>query len=187
MKKLLTFFTLATFALTSCSSDDVGPQGPPGPPGPPGEDGLVGIVFDIEGDFTEDNNYSLEAFYEDFTDEDVFETDVVHVYLLTGNDGEAEGEPVDIWSPLPQTRYVDGGGSMQYNYDYTYFSTYIYLDGDVDVSTLNATYTDNQVFRIAILPATFASDNNIDVANYDAVMSALKVNEREVPTVKIKQ
>lgn len=192
MKKLLTFLTLTIFVLTSCSSDgEMGPQGPTGPQGPPGEpgeDGLIGLVFDVPAvDFTEEDEYSVEIEYSEYTSEQVFETDVVLVYMKTGEDGESEGEPVDVWSLLPQVYYIDGGGSMQYNYDYTFFSTLIYLDADVDLSTLDASYTDDQVFRIAIVPAAFASDQSIDITNYQEVMSALDINNREIPEVEIQE
>lgn len=191
MKKLLTFFTLAIFTLSSCSSDGEvgprGPQGPAGPPGEPGEDGLIGIVFDVPAvDFTGENGYSFEVEYADYTSEEVFETDVVLVYMKTGEDGESEGEPVEVWSLLPQVYYVDGG-SMQYNYDYTFFSTLIFLDANVDLSTLDASFTDDQEFRIAIVPASFAADASMDVSSYEEVMTALKVDEREIPVVEIEE
>lgn len=181
MKKSLTLFVLSIFILTSCSKD--GERGPQGPPGPPGEDGLVGIVFDVEGDFTEENEYGLLVEYEDFTEEEIFESDVVLVYLQTGEDGEAGGEPVYVWRLLPQTYYVDGG-SMQYNYDYTFFSTFIFLDADVELSTLDPAFTDDQVFRVAIVPASFAT--NYDISNYGEVMTALQADRREIPQLDLK-
>lgn len=183
MKKLFTFITLAIFTLGSCTSDDVGPQGPPGPPGPPGEDGF-GIVFDVQGDFTTDNDHTLFAEFADHTSEEVFETDVVLVYLRTGEDGEADGEPVYVWRLLPQTYYVEGG-TVQYTYDYTFFDVNILLDSDVELSSLDAAFTDDQVFRIAILPATFANDTSMDFSNYNEVMSQLNVDERNIPTVQL--
>ena len=188
MKKLLSIFTIATFALSSCSSDDVGPQGPPGPPGEPGEDGLIGVTFDVTADdFTEDNDYGFKVEYSNYTSEEVFESDVVLVYMKTGEIEENEEEGVEVWKLLPQVYYVDGGGSMQYNYDYTYFSTYIYLDGDVDLSTLDATYTDGQKFRIAILPAVLIEDSSVDVSSYSEVMSAMKVDEGTLPVLEIEE
>lgn len=184
MKKIYFLLSFIFIAFTSCSDDgEMGPPGPPGPQGPPGEDGLIGTVFDIEGDFTAANDYTLFVEYANFTDIEVFESDVVLVYLRVGTDGEAGGEPVYVWRMLPQTYYLDGGGTMQYNYDYTFFDTSIFLDSDVDLSTLGAEFTDNQVFRIAILPADFAQSN--DVSNYEAVMSALKIQEKEIPVLDI--
>lgn len=186
MKKLLSLLTLSVFLFTSCSTDgERGPQGPIGPEGPPGADGLIGIVYDVPAvDFTEDNEYGVEIAYEDFTDEEVFESDVVLVYLRTGQDGEADGEPVYVWRLLPQTYYVDGG-TMQYNYDYTFFSTFIFLDADVELSSLGTAFTDDQYFRIAIVPAAFAESN--DVSNYSEVMKALQVEQRDIPQLDLDQ
>lgn len=180
MKKIFGFLTLCIILFTSCSTE--GERGPEGPQGPPGKDGLIGTIFDVEGDFTEENEYGMLVEFADHTDEEVFESDVVLVYLQTGQDGEAGGEPVYVWRLLPQTYYVDGG-TMQYNYDYTFFSTFIFLDGDVELSSLGSAFTENQVFRIAIVPASFAA--NYDVNNYHEVMTALKIENRDIPQLDI--
>lgn len=183
MKKLLSLLTLSVFLFTSCTTE--GDRGPQGPPGPPGEDGLIGIVYDVPAvDFNEGNDYAVEIQYEDFTDEEVYESDVVLVYLRTGEDGEADGEPVYVWRLLPQTYYVEGG-TMQYNYDYTFFSTFIFLDADVELSSLGTAFTDDQYFRIAIVPAAFAE--NYDVSSYDEIMNALQVEQREIPQLNLDQ
>ena len=141
MKRLLSLITLVFFSLSSCSSDDgMGTPGPQGPPGEPGEDGLIGTVFEVEGDFTAANDYTLFAEYADFTSAEVFESDVVLVYLRVGEDGTADGEPVYVWRLLPQTYYVDGG-TVQYNYDYTFFDVNIFLDSNLDLGTLGAAFT----------------------------------------------
>ena len=190
MRKLLTILCLSIFAFTSCSDDGaMGPQGPPGPEGPQGPAGAdaeIGAVFDVEGDFTAENDYYLFVPYEDFTTEEVFETDVVLVYLRTAQDGEADGEPVYVWRLLPQTYYVEGG-TVQYNYDYTFFEVNIFLNSDLDFSTLGTEFTDNQVFRIAILPAGFAEEQAIDVSNYNEVMSELKIQEENIRQRNIKK
>lgn len=187
MKKIYFLLSFVFIAFTSCSDDgEMGPRGPQGPEGPPGADGLIGTVFDVEGDFTADNEYSLLVNYADFTDVEVFESDIVLVYLRVGTDGESGGEPVYVWRLLPQTYYLEGGGTMQYNYDYTFFDTNIFLNSDMDLSTLGTEFTDNQVFRIAILPAEFAQNNSIDISNFKAVMSALKVQENNIPLLDIR-
>ncbi len=185
MKKIFYLF-LAVFSiiLVSCSGDE-GPIGPPGPQGPPGADGLIGTVFDVTADFNAGNDYSALVTYSDFTDAEVFESDVVLVYLRVGQDGEADGEPVYLWRLLPQTYYVDGG-TMQYNYDYSYFDVNIFLDGDVDLSTLGTAFLDDQVFRVAIVPADFAQTTGVNVSDYNAVMSAMKVDPQDIPVLELK-
>ena len=179
MKKIFYLLTLFSLSLVSCTGD----EGPRGPEGPPGE-ALLGTVIDIEGDFTAANDYSFVVTYSDFTDVEVFESDVVLVYLRVGTDGESGGEPVYLWRQLPQTYYVDGG-TMQYNFDYSFFDVNIFLVGDVDLASLDPVFTDNQVFRIAIVPAEFAENSGIDLSNYYEVMSALKVKESDIPVLDI--
>ncbi|MGB7785663.1 MAG: collagen-like protein [Salinimicrobium sp.] len=184
MKKLFYLFSIISLSLASCSSGDEGPVGPPGPQGPPGADGLIGTVFDVTADFNAGNDYSALVTYSDFTDVEVFETDVVLVYLRVGQDGEAGGEPVYLWRLLPQTYYVDGG-TMQYNYDYSYFDVNIFLNGDVELSGLGSVFLDDQVFRVAIVPADFAQTTGVNVADYNAVMSAMKVDTQDIPELEL--
>lgn len=167
-------------------------EGPVGPPGFDGLDGLdgrdgqdginiLGTVIDIEGDFVADD-YSI--FYEFPQTVEVFESDVVLVYLLWDQVEDGNGEPVDIWRLLPQTRLLDQG-ILQYNYDFTFFDVNIFLEADFDMSTLTAGDTDAQVFRIAVLPAEMAAGSRLDRSNVRAVMSTLGVTEKDVQKVKL--
>lgn len=186
MKRILSLVTVILFTFTSCSSDDggIGPQGPQGPPGEPGEDGLIGTVFELPpSDFTAENDYTLFAEFADHTSEEVFESDVVLVYLRVGEDGTADGEPVYIWRLLPQTYYIDGG-TVQYNYDYTFFDVNIFLDSNVSLGSLGAAFTEDQVFRVALVPAAFASNPNVNVSDFNSVMKALEIQESDIPKVE---
>jgi hypothetical protein len=167
-----------------------GPQGPPGFDGFDGRDGLdgqdginiLGKVIDIEGDFTPENDYSI--FFEFPQTVEVFESDVVLVYLLWDQTTDGNGDPVDIWRLMPQTRILDQG-LLQYNYDYTFFDVSLFLEADFDLSILPAGDTDNQVFRIAILPAEFGVGSKLDKSNIESVMQALGVKENEVQKIKL--
>jgi hypothetical protein len=164
-------------------------EGPVGPPGFDGLDGLdgqdginiLGSVIDIEGDFiAEDYN----IFYEFPQTVEVFESDVVLVYILWEQTEDGNGEAVDVWRLLPQTRFLNQG-LLQYNFDYTFFDVTIYLEADFDRSTLLPADTDNQIFRIAVLPAEFAAGSRLDRSNVKAVMNMLGVTEKEVQKVKL--
>lgn len=180
MKKILTLLFVSTFMFTSCS--DEGPQGPPGPPGPAGPAGVdgYGTVVDVVGSFNSDNDYSLLL---DFNAEDieVFETDAVLVYMKTGEDGTADGAPVEVFRMLPQTYYVDGE-ALQYNFDFTFFDLMIFLDGTVDFNTLDADYTTDRLFRVIVLPAEFAE--SMDTSNINSVLKAMDVQEKDVKRAK---
>jgi hypothetical protein len=178
MKKIFTLLFMSVFALTSCSSD--GPQGPPGPPGPPGEPGeggFIGSVIDVEGDFTAGNNYELFLDF-DGAGLEVFETDAVLVYRKIGEDGTTtDGLPIEVFRMLPQTHFLDGG-TLQYNFDFTFFDIFIYLDGTVDFETLDSQYTQDQVFRIVVVPAEFAE--TMDTSNINSVLKSLDIQESDI-------
>lgn len=184
MKKIITLLFISVLALTSCGDDGaIGPQGPQGPVGPAGLDGLIGTVIDLQGSFTSANDYSLSL---DFNDEgiEVFESDVVLVYLKTGEDGEAGGLPVEVFRMLPQTYFIDGQ-ILQYNFDFTFFDVVIFLDGTVDFAVLDSIFKDNQVLRIVVVPAEFAQTSGIDMSNMKAVMKALDIQPEDIKKGKI--
>lgn len=186
MKKLNLFLgALITLFFISCE----GPQGPPGLDGFDGLDGIdgqdginiLGKVVDIEGSFTLDNNYSI--FYEFPQSIEVFETDVVLVYLLWDQTEDVNGDPVDIWRLMPQTRILDQG-LLQYNYDYTFFDVNIFLESDFNLGTLPSGDTDNQIFRIAILPAESAT-GKLDTSDINSVMSRFGITEEDIQKIKL--
>lgn len=184
MKKIATLLFVSIFALSSCSDDGaVGPQGPRGPEGPQGEPGPLGQVIDIVGDFTAANNYELSL---DFNVEDivVFESDAVLVYLKTGEDGTAGGAPVEVFRPLPQTYYVNGE-AVQYNYEFTFFNVWIFMDGTADLGSLDPSYTDDQILRIVVVPAEFAETSGVDMSNMKAVMKALNIEQKDITKKKL--
>ena len=164
-----------------------GPVGPPGYDGLDGFDGRDGLdgrdgqergtVVDITGDFVADD-FSL--FYEFIQDDiEVFETDIVLVYLLWDQTEDGNGDPVDIWRLLPQTRLLDQG-ILQYNYDFTFFDVNIFLEADFDLNTLPSGDTDAQTFRIAIVPAEMLQGSRLDRSNVRAVMNTMGITEKEV-------
>ena len=142
MKKLSLLFTLCAFVLLiSCT----------GPAGPPGYSEL-GKVFEATANFNPNNSYSrLVTFPSDIV---VYESDVVLVYLLE----EVVDGTIDVWSQLPQTYFLNQG-TLLYTFDHTYIDVNIFLDANFNLNTLGVEYTDNQVFRIAILPAEYANSN----------------------------
>ena len=179
MKKLgLVFALIVSLIIVSCE----GPTGPPGPPGVDGQDGvnILGQVYDIQWDFTPGNGYSIfSEFAIDAPSVEVFETDVVLVYILWEQADDPSG-PIDIWRLLPQTRLLDQG-ILQYNYDYTFLDVSIFLETEFDPSLLSPGDTDNQIFRIAILPADGAGKTKLDTSDMQAVLDHLGVEESEIP------
>mgnify|MGYP005846877085 CR=1 FL=1 len=168
MKKLI-LLSILFLAFIGCEGD----SGPPGPPGPQGADGIniLGSVFDVTVDFTPNNNFSnIIAFPNNL---EVFETDVVMVYLLEEQVSDPSG-PIDVWTPLPQSFFFDNGLQVVYNFNHTFIDVNLFLDGNVNLGTIGSGFTDNQTFRIAVLPADFAEDFNVNLNSYEEVMETLK-------------
>ncbi len=185
MKNLKLLFTsIIAIAFFACE----GPQGPPGFDGLDGLDGqdgvnILGQVVEIEGTFSDQNDYSL--FFEFPQEIEVFESDLVLVYLLFDQvDDPDGGDPIDVWRLLPQTRILDQG-LLQYNYDHTFLDVSIFLEADFDLTTLLPGDTDNQVFRIAVVPAEFGENPNVDLNNIDSVLANINVQENNVETVRM--
>lgn len=170
MKKL--FVLLISLTLLSCE----GPQGPPGPPGFNGIN-ILGSVFDVSVDFTPGNGYSnLIAFPNTI---EVFESDVVMVYLLEEQVSDPSG-PIDVWTPLPATFFLNDGSQVVYNFNHTFLDVNLFLDGNANLDTLGPGFTNNQIFRIAVLPAEFAEAFDGDLQNFSEVMQALKLHNPDI-------
>ncbi len=144
------------------SSGPVGPQGPEGPPGP------VGQAFEVEGSFSEGNDYT--QIFEFPGNVEVLQSDIVAVYLLWDVD---ENTGNDIWQPLPVSVFFNDG-ELQYAFDHTVADVKLFLTGDTDLSTVGDEYTQNQIFRVAVLPVDYVQGKNIDMSNMEEVMGAVK-------------
>ncbi|TXE19806.1 hypothetical protein ES731_07125 [Psychroflexus gondwanensis] len=163
MKKI-SYLLIVLLSLIACEGDR-------GPQGPQGIDGgvILGNVYEINRDLLPQNNYS--TVFEFPLDIEVFESDVVLVYLLEEvvND---EGGPVSVWTPLPQSFFFDDGNQVVYTYNHTYFDVNIFLDGNVNLDTVPDEFIFNKTFRIAIIPAEFA-ENNPNLNSYESVMQTM--------------
>ncbi|MFS4493977.1 collagen-like protein [Maribacter sp. 2308TA10-17] len=195
MKKVtLILGAFLTLFMVSCEVNGVdGRDGFDGIDGIDGRDGLDGLdgqdaplpkVIDVEGTFTLDNDYGIRHTFDDSIE--VLETDVVLVYLLWDQADGSDGQPIDIWRLLPQTRLLDQG-VLIYNFEHTFVDVDIFLEADFDLGTLAAGDTDNQVFRIAVLPAESTSGkSSVDKTSITSVMAYLGVEDKDVKKVQLK-
>jgi len=171
MKNLLLFLALSSSLIfTSCEGD-------PGPPGPQGEAGIniLGQVFEVTVDFTPGNDFSRLIQFPNNVE--VFESDVVLVYLLE-DVVQGNGGSIDVWSQLPQTFFVDQG-TLVYNFDHTFLDVRLFLDGNFNLNTLGSAFTDDQTFRIAVVPAEFATDN----MSMGELLRLINIDANEIETI----
>jgi len=163
MKIVLVF--VAALVMWSC-------EGPAGSEGPSGADGIniVGEVFEVEGDFTQAGNFGIRGEY----GFDILESDKVLIYRLGGLDEDGN----DIWRLMPQVVFHDNG-IFTYDFDFTLYDYSIFMNGDFNLNSLEADYTDSQVFRVLILPAD-RIDLRMDYSNHNAVLELMGVNETDI-------
>lgn len=173
MKKLTTMILLfASAFILSCE----------GPMGPPGEDGtdLLGTIFELEGDFQPSNNYEL--FFDFPNNFEIYDTDVVLVYILW-DVVNVNGKNTDVWRLMPQTivlkdvypNYTETD-VLQYNFDYTVNDVRIFLETTMPLNELLPAETQDQVFRIAVLPADFvASKKAAEIRDLGVLMNSPEV------------
>ncbi len=173
MKKLtgILFIALAML-IASC-------EGPMGPMGPPGLDGGLeyASIYEIEGDFTSDNDYRLGF---TFPGNGIYDSDVVLVYILWET---AEG--MDVWRLLPQTVVLQGDGVIQYNFDYTYVDVQVFMEFTIPENELLASETDDQVFRIAVVPADFAASKSVDVSDINTILQHPRVELKMMDRIEL--
>ncbi|MEZ4797699.1 MAG: hypothetical protein R2785_11095 [Flavobacteriaceae bacterium] len=164
MKRLFSLFALFTLIFTSCE----GPQGPPGFDGRDGEI-IVSSAFEIVIDFNTANDFEyIEAY-----GFNVLPSDVTLVYILWDT---INGQ--DIWRLMPQTVYFDDNTNLVYNFDFTQDDVRFFLDGTTDFSTLDYVWTQDQVFRVVVVPAD--NVDGIDVSDINAVMNLIDIQSIDI-------
>jgi hypothetical protein len=158
MKRILSLISVFALLLTACEGD----PGPPGLDGLDGSDGtiIVSSAFEIVVDFNVTNNFEFIEPY-GFT---VLPSDVTLVYILWDT---INGQ--DIWRLMPQT-VTFSDGSLVYNFDFTQEDVRFFLDGTTDFTTLDNVWTQDQIFRVVVIPAD--NIDGIDVSNINAVLNA---------------
>jgi len=183
MKTMKAMILLVAMALLTACVGEPGLDGLDGLDGKDGKDGvnILGTAFEIEGDFTAANDYMLYFKFPNTIQ--VYESDIVLVYILWETVTGSDNKPMDVWRLLPQTVVLDEG-LLQYNYDFTIKDVQIFLGGNVNFATLLPAEWENQVFRIVVMPADFATNLSLDLTNYNLVMKAACLNKTSVQKVR---
>jgi len=90
----------------SCTSDDGGTTII--------EEGTLGLVFEIETDFNQANEFSSIFTFPNSIE--VFEADQVLVFLLEDVIDEGNGVTTDVFTPIPQSFFLPQG-TLQYGFN----------------------------------------------------------------------
>jgi hypothetical protein len=137
---------------------------------------LLAEVFQVTTSFTSTNNYSKLI----TLNPPIYNSDMVLVYRLFNVVNSQS-----VWRQLPQTVYI-AQGELDYNFDFTRNDINLFLESDFDLATLGANWSQNQVFRIVIIPGYFSSklSKAVDFNDYNAVVKAFNIKENQVKTIQ---
>ncbi|WP_103068314.1 hypothetical protein [Aquimarina sediminis] len=157
MRKIFTLLCITTLIFTSCSSDD------------DADLDTIGQTFELDNvDFIAPEFAVNIPFPQGI---EVFESDVVLVYRL---EDVVDGR--DVWEPVPTPAiFLDNGGELTYRFNFTLVDVDILLDSP-DISLIGSDFTQNQVFRIVVVPSAFAKNTDINLLDFNAVQSALNLD-----------
>ncbi|WP_156125317.1 hypothetical protein [Cellulophaga sp. Hel_I_12] len=171
MKKFTLFGIFLALFFISCE----GPMGPPGFDGLDGLDAEIGKTYELANvNFAVGSNTVRYTF-----PENIIDGDAVLVYRL-----EAVDNGLDIWEPLPTaTIFFDGGGFLQYRFNYTLGDVDIIIESD-DLSLIDNEFMLNQVFRIIVLPSDLIS--GLDTSNMYNLMDQLSLDKNNFKTLDIR-
>jgi hypothetical protein len=137
----------------------------------------ISEVIEVTTSFSAGNNYTkLIAL-----NPPIYSSDMVIVYhlydVVNGN---------DVWRQMPQTYYLSGGGELDYNFDFTKYDVNLFLGANFNLNTLSSTWTQNQTFRIVIIPGYFSNKNavNANLQDYKSVVKVFHINESKIKKIK---
>ena len=137
---------------------------------------LLAEVFEVRASFTAANNYSRLI----TLNPPIYKSDMVLVYrLFDVINGQS------VWRQLPQAVYI-AQGELDYNFDFTRNDINLFLESDFDLATLGATWSQNQIFRVVIIPGYFSNKNNkaVDFNDYNAVVKAFNIKNSQVKIIQ---
>jgi len=175
MKKIFLLLAMAGGALfTGCTIDD--------------EADVIenNYVFEAEAfeisnvDFVANANGNYAEVLYDFGDSPLIESDVVLVYRLS----DASTNTTDVWELIPRTIYLEGTDELDYDFNFTRNDLLLYMDATFALADAPA-YTQNQVFRVVIIPA-FDNSARMNVTDYKSVIERYNIDDSNLKTLSVK-
>lgn len=140
----------------------------------------IGEVFEYSNvDFHSGNNFNVFLDYP----HTIYASDMVLIYhLYEVNNGN------DVWRLMPHTYYLGGGDELDYNFDFTRYDANVFLAANFNLNTLGSSWSQNQVFRIVVIPANFGNKTaeTLDINNYDEVVKHYKISSSKIKKITLK-
>ncbi|MCL9771128.1 hypothetical protein NAT47_11950 [Flavobacterium sp. HXWNR69] len=171
MKKItLLIAFIGMITLQSCTKEEVIVQDSY-------DNDTISEVFEVTRSFNAANNYS--ALIDLGTP--IYASDMILVYHLYDVIG---GQ--DVWRLMPQTYYFNDGGELDYNFDFTRNDVNIFLDANFPLIDLSSAWTQNQTFRIVIVPGYFSnrSATQVNLKDFNAVVQSYGINLKTIKTLE---
>jgi hypothetical protein len=166
MKRIILLLAfISMIALQSCTVND-------NQPAPVQTDNdTISEVLEYTVSFNSGNSYKRLITF----NQPIYASDMVLVYHLYDVVNGA-----DVWRQMPQTYYLGGADELDYNFDFTKYDVNIFLGANFNLNTLSAAWTQNQTFRIVIVPGYFGNKKVIDYSNYNAVVKAYNLDDSKI-------
>ena len=124
----------------------------------------VSEVFEVTTSFGSNNNFSRLVTF----NPPIYNSDTVLVYHLYD---VVNGS--DVWRLMPQTYFFDNGVELDYNYDFTQYAVNIFLDSNDNLNYFSSAWTQNQTFRLVVVPGSFKMANKIEYSDYNTTIKML--------------
>lgn len=156
--KIVSKFTiLFAFFFTSCGEGPTGPRGPQGPPGPE----TLPVSFEFNATMIQQNDF--EDFHDIPAEIDVFESDMVLVYIL---EDFIEQDNLDVWRQLPLTEF-NSQGTLMINFDFSMVDIRVFLDANYPLGSGDG--FEGVLMRAVHIPADFLGKIKSD--SFDQIQS----------------
>jgi len=131
----------------------------------------ISEVFEVTTSFSSNNNFSKLVTF----NPPIYSSDMVLVYRLSGY-----SNGTDYWKLLPETFYFnDGTLDYKFNYNFTRYDVELYMEG-FELWNLSTQITNNQTFRLVVIPAAFTNKSAVDYSDYNATIEMLGYKNSEI-------
>lgn len=163
-------------------------DGRDGQDGVDGEAGIQAQIFEVDGldlfYVDADNLWETALNFSEFTTFEVLKEDAIFVYRFDGSVSFEDGSTADAWGLIPQNFFLNEG-TIQYVSSHTLNDVAVLIDGNFDLLNLDVAFTDNQLFRVVIIPGVVASSGKMDTSSMTSIMASLGITDTDIQKYKL--